>query len=84
MKLLALVVSEIFQKSHFVTAAVEVAAEADIDASVKRKRIHVSLKNKVMSFRTKIKLHNLQIHVLSILLYGCESWTLTADLERSI
>ena len=41
LKLLALVVSEIFKKNHFVTAE----AAADIDDSIKRKRIRVSLKN---------------------------------------
>ena len=34
------------QKNHFVTAAVQ--AEADIDDSIKRKRIRVSLKNEAV------------------------------------
>ena len=35
-----------------------------------------------ISFSTKFKLN--KSLVLSILLYGCESWTLKADLERRI
>ena len=42
----------------------------------------VPWKNKAISFPTKIKLH--KSLDLSILLYGCVSWTLTADLERQI
>ena len=42
MKLLALVVSDILIATNFVTAAV---AAADIDDSIQRKRICVSLKN---------------------------------------
>ena len=38
------------------------------------------LLKKGIRFSTKIKLY--KSLVLSILLYGCESWTLTADLER--
>ena len=37
--------------------------------------------NNTISFHTKIQLHSLG---LSILLYGYESWTLMADLERRI
>ena len=37
-------------------------------------------KNKAIGVPTKIKLYKL--HVLSTLLDGCESWTLTADLGR--
>ena len=46
MKLPALVISEIYKKNNFVTAAeaVEAAVEADIDDSIKRKRISVLLK----------------------------------------
>ena len=41
MMLIALMVSEILKKNHFVTveAATESAAEADIDDSIKRKRV---------------------------------------------
>ena len=42
MKSLALLASEIFPKKYFVTAEAE--TEADIDASIKRKRFRVSLK----------------------------------------
>ena len=41
---LALTVSEILKKNHFVTAA-----EANIDDSIKRKRIRVSLKNMIQT-----------------------------------
>ena len=37
-------------------------------------------KNNAISFPTKIKLH--KSLALSILLYGCESWTLMAELEK--
>ena len=43
-------------------------------------RLAILWKNNAISFRTKIKLYI--SFVLSILLYGCESCTLTADLER--
>ena len=83
-KSLALTVSEIL-KNHFVTAA---EAEADIDDSIRRKRIRVSLKKahsvmtrlpvlwktKAVRFPAKIKLH--KSLVLSTLLCGCESCTL--------
>ena len=39
-------------------------------------------KNKTISFPTKFKLY--KSLVLTILLYGCERWTLRADLERRI
>ena len=40
-----LIVSEILKKNHFVTTeAVETVAEADIEDSIKRKRIRVSFK----------------------------------------
>ena len=39
-------------------------------------------KNKAISFPSKIKLY--KSLVLSILLYGCESWMVTVDLERRI
>ena len=38
--------------------------------------------NKAISFPSKTKLYTSL--VLSILLYGCDSWTLTAELERQI
>ena len=38
--------------------------------------------SKDLSFATKIKLH--KTVVLSTLLYGCESWTLTADSTKKI
>ena len=44
LKLLALVVFEIFKKNHFVTS-VEAVAKADIDDSINRNRIHVSFQN---------------------------------------
>ena len=40
------------------------------------------LKNKVISFPANIILY--RSLVMSVLLYGCESWTLAADLERWI
>ena len=46
------------------------------------KRLAVLWKNNAISFLTKIKLY--KSLVLSILLYGFESWTLTAELERRI
>ena len=39
-------------------------------------------RNAKISFATKLKLN--KALVLSILLYGCESWTLTAELEKRI
>ena len=45
-------------------------------------RLAVLWKNKAISFPTKIKLF--MSLVLSIPLYGCERWTLTADLEAQI
>jgi len=45
-------------------------------------RLSVLWRNKAISFPTKIKLY--KSLVLSVLLYGCESWTLTTDLERRI
>ena len=45
-------------------------------------RLSVLWINKAISFPTKIKLY--KSLVLSVLLYGCESWTLTTDLERQI
>ena len=42
---------------------------------------HIS-QNKVISFPTKIKLY--KSLVLSMLLHGCESWTLNGDLEIRI
>ena len=39
-------------------------------------------KNKTISFSARIKLR--KSPVLSVLLYECESWTLTVDLERRI
>jgi hypothetical protein len=45
-------------------------------------RLAILWKNKAISFPTKIVLY--RSLVLSVLLYGCESWTLTADLERRI
>ena len=43
-------------------------------------RLAILWKNKTISFPTKIKLF--RSLVFSILLYGCQSWTLMADLER--
>ena len=45
-------------------------------------RLAILWKNKAISYPTKIKLY--KSLVLSILLYICGSWTLTADLERRI
>ena len=45
-------------------------------------RLTMLWKNNNISFSTKIKLYKLL--VLLTLLNGCESWTLTADLERRI
>ena len=45
-------------------------------------RLAVLLKNETISFHTKIKLH--KSLVLLILLYECENWTLTADVESGI
>ena len=45
-------------------------------------RLAILWKNKAISFPTKIVLY--RSLVLSVLLYGCEGWTLTADLERRI
>ena len=39
-------------------------------------------KSRDIQFSTKMKLY--RSLVLSVLLYGCESWTLTADLEKRI
>ena len=47
---IALMVSEIFKKNNFVTAAAE-AAEADIDDSIRRKRFRVSLTKAVAAGR---------------------------------
>ena len=41
-----------------------------------------TMKNKAIRFLTRIKLN--KSLVLSIMFYGCESWTLTADLETRI
>ena len=45
-------------------------------------RLSVARKSNTISVSIKIKLH--KALVVSILLYGCESWTLTADTERRI
>jgi hypothetical protein len=45
-------------------------------------RLHKIWRSSDITFGTKIKLF--RALVLSTLLYGCESWTLTADLERRI
>ena len=45
-------------------------------------RLAILWENKAISFPTKVKLY--KALVWSILLYGCESWTLTADLDRRI
>ena len=45
-------------------------------------RLNTIWKNNKTSIRTKILLHKLL--VLSIMLYGCEIWTLTEYLERRI
>ena len=45
-------------------------------------RIAILWKNKAISVPTNT-IHNRSL-VLSVLLYGCESWMLTADLERRI
>ena len=45
-------------------------------------RLNNIWKSNVISFPTKIKLF--KALVVSILLYGCESWTLTAETERRI
>ena len=50
LKFLTLVVSKIFENIHFVTAEAA-PAETDIDDSIKRKRIRVSLKNRSDCFR---------------------------------
>ena len=45
-------------------------------------RLTILWKNKAISFPTKIRLY--KTLVLSMLLDGCDSWTLTADLERGV
>ena len=45
-------------------------------------RLAILWKNNAVNFPTKTKIY--KSLVLSILLYGCERWTLTADLERRI
>ena len=45
-------------------------------------RLDKIIKSKNISFQTKYKLY--KSLVISIFLYGCESWTLTADLEKRI
>ena len=45
-------------------------------------RLSVARKSNTISVSIKIKLH--KALVVSILLYGCESWTLAADTERRI
>ena len=54
LKLPGLIVSEIFPKNHVVMAA------ADIDDGIKLKRYHVSLKNVLLSSRSKFSavIHN--------------------------
>ena len=53
---------------------------AQADSAVTR--LAILWKNKAISLPTKIRLY--KSLALSILLYGCESWTLTADQERRI
>ena len=45
-------------------------------------RLALLWKNKAISFPPEIKRY--KSLVLSMLLYACESWTVTADLERRI
>ena len=40
------------------------------------------LKNRNISFSTKLRV--LKTHVWSILLYGCETWTITAETKKNL
>ena len=62
-------------------STMEVKTKLSLAASAMT-RLNVIWKNKSISFPTKLKLFkSLEV---SIILYGCESFTLTADLERII
>ena len=50
-------------------------------ATAAMSRLNVIWKSKIS---TTVKIDIYKSLVLSILLYGCESWTLTADMERRI
>ncbi len=64
-----------------VHAATEVKARISLAMSAMT-RLATIWKSNAISFPIKFKLY--KTLVLSILMYGCESWTLTADLERII
>ena len=53
-----------------------------IASTLSHEKVAVLWKTKAVSIPTKIKLY--KSHVLSILIYGCNSWTLKADLDRRI
>ena len=63
------------------TSTKDVKTNLSLDASAMT-RLNVIWKGNSISFPVKLKLF--KSLVVSILLYGCESWTLTADLETRI